>query len=587
MAMLGVGLTGLVSGCNDSFLERYPETSITEKVFFKTVSDLETYTNNMYGYLGSSYWDVVSDNVLYKEESSTYAMLRGELTPDEVGTWSWSSIRSVNFMLSRVNNVSGDAAEINHYIGLARMMRAKLYYDKVSSYSDVPWYSHDLQTTDTEELYKTQDPRELVVDSIMADLDFAVANMKEGSSKTRIYRQAALALQARIALTEGTFRKYHPELGLNDGDRFLNIAVSAAEKLMDGTYSLSEAKNGDIEAYEALFCSLDLTSNPEMILVEDYDKSLGRLHNAQVVCDYYTGLSRDLMEDYLVIDGNKTKTFQSIPGYETMTYKEIFENRDPRLRQTFMWPGYQKADETEPHRLLLGAGGYPQIKFDPRSYDQIGWGNSYTDLPIFRYAEILLIYAEAKAEMGVLSQEDLDKSINLLRRRVHMPDASLADWLANIDPIQEQHYPNVVSGQKGAVLEVRRERRIELACEGFRYKDLMRWACGKLLEKAPEGMYIPGPGMYDTTGDGNPDFAIVKNAADAELISQEDREKYRLTVYTLEGNTIGLTEGDKGYIRLVAQVGKFTFVEPKYYYTPLDTDDLLLNENLVQNKYWQ
>ena len=585
-AACGLGLAAVLGGCNDSFLERYPETTITEKVYFSTVGDLETYTNNMYGYLGSSYWDVVSDNVVYKEDNSIYSMLRGELTPDEAGTWSWSSIRSVNFMLARVGNVSGDEADKNHYIGLARMMRAKLYYDKVKSYSDVPWYSRDLQTTDTEELFKTQDPRQLVVDSIMADLEFAVTHMKPGTSKTRIFRQAALALQSRIALNEGTFRKYHPELGLSDADRFLKIAADAAEQLMDGTYSLSEVKNGDLDAYQSLFCSTDLTTNPEMILVSDYDKTLGRKHNAQQICDFYHGLSRDLMEDYLVIEDGKTKTFQSVPGYATKTYKEIFENRDPRLRQTFMWPGYQKANGTEPHRLSLSAGGYPQIKFDPRTYDQIGWDNSYTDLPVFRYAEILLNYAEAKAEMGVLTQDDVDRSINLIRRRAGVPDASLAEWLSNIDPVQETRYANVSSPQKGAVLEVRRERRVELACEGFRYNDLMRWGCGKLMEKTPEGMYIPGPGMYDTTGDGNPDLAVVMTKADADQIPAEDREKYKLTVYTMEGNVIGLTEGDKGYIRLIAQIDRFEFVEPKYYYYPIDTDDLLLNQNLVQNKYW-
>ena len=244
---------------------------------------MESYTNGMYGYLGASYWDAVSDNMLYKESSSTYELLSGTRSPETWGTWSWGDIRKVNFMLARTGNVKGDKAEINHYIGLARMFRAKLYYDKVKSYSDVPWYSTDLQTTDTEELYKTQDPRKLVVDSIMADLDFAVKNMKAGTSKTRIFKNAALALQARIALNEGTFRKYHPELELNDADRFLNIAVSAASQLMDGTYSLSEVKENDLEAYESLFCSLNLTSNPEMILVSDYDKALGRMHNAQQI----------------------------------------------------------------------------------------------------------------------------------------------------------------------------------------------------------------------------------------------------------------------------------------------------------------
>lgn len=101
-----------------------------------------------------------------------------------------------------------------------------------------------------------------------------------------------MAVQARIALHEGTFRKYHPELKLNDGDRFLKIAVEACQKIMDTkSYSLSTTKESGLPAYQSLFCSTDLTQNPEMILVADYDKALGRLHNAQAQFDYNTGLS--------------------------------------------------------------------------------------------------------------------------------------------------------------------------------------------------------------------------------------------------------------------------------------------------------
>ena len=146
------------------------------------------------------------------------------------------------------------------------------------------------------------------------------------------------------------------------------------------------------------------------------------------------------------------------------------------------------------------------------------------------------MYAEAKAELGILTQDDVNQTINLIRQRAGMPDASLDDWLANIDPVQDERYSNVQSAQKGAVLEVRRERRIELACEGFRYGDLMRWGCGKLFEAAPEGAYIPGMGYYDVTGDGQPDVAIVEKKADIDKIPEEDKQKYKLTVYALEGN---------------------------------------------------
>lgn len=586
-SLLGVfGILTLAS-CNDSFMDRFPETDITDKVFFSTPSDLETYTNGMYDYIGSSYWDVASDNVLYVEESGIYSKMRGEVSSKNAGQWNWEKIRSINYMLNKTGTVKGNIEDINHYIGIARMFRAYLYYNMVKTYSDVPWYSRDLQTNDTELLYKPQDPRTLVVDSIMKDLDFAVTYIKKGESRTRIFKNTALAIQARIALHEGTFRKYHPELGLNDGDKYLTIAAEASGKIMEtGLYELSKSKQGEIDAYEALFCSLDLTQNKEMIFMEDYDKALGRMHNAQAMFDWTSGLSRDLMEDYLVIEDDKVKPFHETPGYNTKSIVEIFENRDPRLGQTFMKPGFTRPGNSEAHRAKLGMGGYPQVKFSPRSYDQIDWGKSYTDLPIIRYAEVLLMYAEAKAELGTFSQDDMTKTIDLIRQRAGVPVSTLSEWNAYIDPVQEQRYSNVSSSQKAAILEIRRERRIELACEGFRFNDLMRWGCGKLMEKAPEGSYIDKLGYHDITGDGQPDIAIVATKADADNIPAADKEKYKLTVYTLEGNTIELTEGTKGYIRLVSQVGKFTFIEPKYYYSAIDEKDIVLNPNLVQNKYW-
>jgi len=324
-----------------------------------------------------------------------------------------------------------------------------------------------------------------------------------------------------------------------------------------------------------------------MILIEDYDKSLGRMHNAQAMFDWTTSLSRDLMEDYLVIKDGNAIPFNQIEDYDKKTYLEIFENRDPRLGQTFMMPGFTRAGAALPARAKLSLGGYPQVKYSPRTYDQISWGLSYTDLPVIRYAEVLLMYAEAKAELGILTQMDVDATINAIRMRVGMPAASLSDWLANIDPVQANRYSNVSSQQKGAVLEIRRERRIELACEGFRFGDLMRWGNGKLLERAPEGCYIDKLGYRDVTGDGVPDIAVVATQADANQIPQADKEKYKLTVYILAGNTFELTEGTKGYVRQISQVNKFHFVEPQYYYYPLDQQDILINENLVQNKYWK
>lgn len=226
--------------------------------------------------------------------------------------------------------------------------------------------------------------------------------------------------------------------------------------------------------------------------------------------------------------------------------------------------------------------------------EQWKWGMSFNDLPIIRYATILLINAEAKAELGVLTQDDLDKTVNLLRRRVNMPDAKLDEWMSSPDPVQLKRYANIISTQKSAVAEIRRERRIELACEGVRYDDLMRWGCGRLLEVAPEGAYIPGFGLFDVTGDDILDvgFFASKEDADAALKELGDDpvtgEKYDITTYILnDKSTISLTEGTKGHIRRVSQIDAWKWVEPKYYYSPISRKDLNVNPNLKQNKYWE
>lgn len=589
-----IGVAGLMmTGCNDSFLDRYPEDAISEKNFFKTVADLKTYTYSLYDWPAST-TDGVSDNVIYCEASGVFDKMLGKLTPEEADQWGWGDIRSINFFLCRANQATGDRSDINHYIGLGRLYRAKAYYSKVQSYSDVPWYNRDLQTTDIEELYKPQDPRSVVVDSIMNDLEFAVTNMKDGNSKTEIYKVVALAEQARIALNEGTFRKYHPELELDDYDRFLTLAKDASQAIIDNyDYKISNTPSGNLPPYRALFSSQDLSTNSEIILMQDNDKALGRLYGISSIFNYNHSISRSLMEDYLVkTDDGRAVPFHTIPGAETKEETEIFENRDPRMAETIMPMGWKREWDEKPQRQKMEMGGYPQVKFcrdTPK--DMWEWGTAYNDLPIIRYATILLINAEAKAELGILTQDDIDNTINQLRRRVEMPDAKLSEWLSNPDPVQMQRYSNIRSTQAGAVAEIRRERRIELACEGQRYNDLMRWGLGKLLEKAPEGAYIPNYGYYDTNGDGIMDAGFFPNEEEKdkafEQLTPEDQEN--VTSLILDSKSpIVLSEGDKGYIVRVSQVNAgWEWVEPKYYYSPVATKDIVINPNLVQNKFWK
>lgn len=579
-------LTCLLPACNDSFMDRFPESDVTNETFFTNATDLQTYSNTFYEDLSVPIHDVLSDNISnYGDDNELQTMMVGNLSPKTADEWNWEDCRKYNFLLENAGRVKGEASEINHYVGMTRMFRALDYYKKVKRYSNVPWYSRTLTVSDTELLYKEQDNRTLVVDSIMADLAFAATHMKEGESRTQITRWAALAFQARTALHEGTFRKYHDELGLTDWQDYLKITVQACEDILQhGPFALSPT-------YGELFNSSDLSKNPEVILFRDYDIGKEMFNNTKIVFDYSFGLSQDLINAYLCLNEDGTTTpYTSLPGYETKTYVETFERRDPRMKATVCYPGYVKAGETKPYLVTPDRGGYIQSKYAPTSIDMWSWANSYIDIPQIRLAEIFLMYAEAKAELGNLSQSDLDRTVNLLRRRVSMPDMLLAGANADIDPVQAKKYPNVTGANRGIIFELRRERRVELACEGFRYDDVNRWKAGSLFARKQQGFYVPELGPIDVTGDGIPDIAILAKPADKDKLPADLQQT--LALYFLENekgakSTYYLSEGTKGHIMFEAQRAlERKFIEPQYYYRPLSQQDRTINPNLKETIFW-
>ncbi|MEI2274481.1 RagB/SusD family nutrient uptake outer membrane protein [Sphingobacterium sp. ML3W] len=590
-----LGALFLIMSCNDDFMDRYPTTSVTPEVFFSNVNDLKTYTDGFYGSLSAPIADLGTDNLAHYNSGSTIdEIMRGGVSAQNAAVWSWSALRNINFFLENAGRVKGaSAADVNHYIGIAKFFRARFYIDKVNQYSDVPWYSQTMGTSDIELLHKKQDSRSLVVDSIMADLEFAAANIKPDGHKSTVTKWGALAQLAQFALQEGTFRKYHSYLNLSgSANTFLQRAVSATEDIMKSNkFSISNA-GGVNRAYRDLFISLNLQANPETILFIDYDKDLGRRRNAHTVLDYEWALSQTLMESYLMKDG---KRFTEQAGYKTKNIDQVFVDRDPRLEQTFMKPGFKPINVPTPHRLKPTLGGYNQIKFYPEITEMIAWESAYTDAFVFRYAEILLIFAEAKAELGILtSQADLDKSINLLRTRVGMPAMQLGEANANIDPILKAYYSNVKGGNVGLILEIRRERRVELACEGQRYRDVFRWEIGERLADQQQGMYVKALGPMDVTGDGKIDIAILESAKDTGPIKDlTEEEKKNISLYYLKdanGNntSIYLENGNNGHIMFtVARDKKKTFEKPKYYYYPVANSQMVLDgSKLVQTNFW-
>jgi len=569
-----ISIAATLGACRKDFLDRLPISDITAPAFFNNEKDLSLYTNSFYEELpGTDIYsaDVSSDNV---EPGVIGDVVAGRhVVPTDAGSaqWTWSALRNVNYFLAHYGKAEVSDSIKAHYAGIARFFRALFYFRKVQRFGDVPWYSQPLEAN-SPELYKARDPRTLVIDSILADLDYAVANIKTARNPSRVTKWAALALKARVCVFEGTYRIYHTELGLSGATALLQAGADAALQIMQsGQYKLYSTGHPEND-YGNLF-SADAASTDEYILARVYDRTLTKTHAANGTFLTPTlsapGLTKNLVNTYLMLNGTP---FSAQPGYATMPYWEEVKDRDPRLSQTIRTPGYRRIGTTAalPPDYANAMTGYQCIKFVTGT-DQDGYNTNSNDLPVFRYAEVLLNYAEAKAELHQFTQADADQSINLLRTRAGMPAMNVATL--STDPMLQAQY--LITDP--AILEIRRERRVELAMEGFRYQDLMRWKRGPLLAQDFKGAYFPGKGIYDLDSDGRNDLAIVDNMPD-------DPDK-SLQYFILEPDK-ALSEGDKGNLIIHPDAGK-TFTDPKHYLFPLPRTELLLNTNLTQNPGWE
>ncbi|SHM03305.1 Starch-binding associating with outer membrane [Chitinophaga jiangningensis] len=584
------------ASCNKEFLQKNPQTSIVPDAYFGSPKDLETYSNSFYAAATYATDDINSDNISYYSQAGELdLMMEGGLNATTVGNtgWNdWGRLRSYNYLLDNAHKATGDTALIHHYIGITRFFRAKFYFDKLARYSDVPWYSHVLSNIDSA-LYAPRSPRTLIADSIMADLRYAITYIKpDEGNRTRISKWTALALMSRFGLFEGTFRKYHPELKLQEtATPFLEAAVTASQELINsGRFQVYNTGKGALD-YRALFVSSTLASNREMIQWFECQQALKVGNNTHAVLGWTWSISNSLVETYLMKDGTP---FTSQPDYNKKGFVEVFANRDPRLAETVAYPGFSTTNDDKYYIPKPNLGGFDQLKFYPRDPAQRqGWDANYTSLPLYRYAEVLLNYAEAKAELGSLTQDDLTNSVNKLRARVQMPDLLMANANANPDPVQAAAYSNVSGGNKGVLLEIRRERRVEMACEGLRLNDLNRWAAAAGMEQAQQGMYVPALGPMDITGDGIADIAILATPNDtASLAGLPPAVKQSISRYALKDvngkeNNFYLDNNTSGHISFTRyRDNKRKFVAPQYYYRPISFSEVVLNPNLTQIQGW-
>lgn len=575
--------------CDDEFLDVVPETSIGAENFFNTEEDLQIYINSLYNFPGFGIYnsDRATDNATTTGNTELKTMMVSSPSSTTItGGWSWSTLRSVNLFLENFDRAEISTEKLNHFEGMARFFRAQFYMGMVKRYSDVPYYDFVIDTDDTDALNMARDPRTFVVDKIFEDYQFAADYVFESQPSGAVNKWVVKAYMARAALYEGTYRKYHDELGLTaSADTYLNMAKNLSKDIMDnGPFSIHNTGNTDAD-YASLFTSSDLSSNSEVIFAvysEDQVKNSG--WSETVFGNYEVSPSKDLLQSYLMADGSY---YSAQAGYETFSFVDEFQNRDPRLSQTYAYPGfnlvntrtYSQGGGLYVQQLAKNFSGYHQIKGFVNVRDQATIND--LDYPIIRLAEMLLTYAEARAELGEITQEDLDQSVNLLRQRVGMPNMTMS---VVADAYQQAKYPGV----SALTLEIRRERRVEMALEGYRYDDLMRWKAGKLLEEEPKGIYFSGLGKHDLTGDGIEDIVLLSSSESVPDPKEENSLGATLIYYKAGnvGENVGvfLSNGTSGHILTVNERG--TFMEPKYYYRPVPASQTALNPNLTQIFGW-
>lgn len=560
--------------CED-MLDYQPKDRLSPDIYFKTETDCELWTNNYYTVFPSAEgiysepYDVIVRDVLADEISG----VRKPMPTD--GNWNWEKLREMNFFLSRASQVEDESVRLE-YEGLTRFFRAYFYFEKVKRYGDVPWVDRPLGS-DEEELYKGRDSRELVMEKVMEDVDFAIANLPEVQNVYRVTRWTARALKSRIALFEGTFRKYH---GLDGYEEFLQACVNASEPFLTGPYSIYTSGS---TPYQDLFTSQDAIET-EIILARAYTSAIsGMTHDVNGHLTGATmgrpGMTRNVVNMYLMRDGSR---YTDQENYATKTFVEECKNRDLRMAQTLRTPGYKRiggSKELAPD-LSRSTTGYQLIKYlTEEKYDANK--ASTNDMPLFRLAEVLLNYAEAKAELGTLKQADLDNTIRPLRARAGLPDLDMEEANANPDPYlssPETGYANVTGDNKGVILEIRRERTLETPMEGLRYWDIMRWKEGKRFEKPIEGLYFPGTGEYDLDGNGSVDVCIY----DTEKAPGNSAD----VLYLKLGSDIVLSEGTSGNV-LAHSTQQRTWNEERDYLYPIPTDDRVLTQGAIsQNPGW-
>ena len=473
----------VLAGCKKD-LDLAPKDQISDPSFWKRPSDFQLAANDFYFSLQGAH--------NYTENNSDIAFGQGPnsvsngsyLVPGSSATWdnAYKYIRSTNYLLQKAEE-SKLGESINRWVGEALFFRAYQYWKLVKSFGGVPKIDKVLDVNSAE-LYSQRSTQAEIIDFILADLDAAVARLPKQSQlaaeeQGRVTQGAALALKARAALYQGTWAKYH---SAGDPSKYLNAAIDASEKAVaSNEYELYKGMGAD--SYKYLFI-LQGDDSKEVILARRYYANRATHNWTRELWFNYMYPTKNLADQYLATDGLPISQSPLFQGYNTLTSE--FQNRDPRMAMTFIVPGstifFEQGILQPTFPGFSGSNatqtGYMIRKFLDETIDATQFRGEY-DFKEFRYAEVLLNLAEALYEKnGSISDVDLNRTINVIRSRAGMPALTNAHVSTNGLNMRD---------------EIRRERTVELAFEGFRRDDLKRWKTAEtVMPQAIKGVKFVG-----------------------------------------------------------------------------------------------
>ena len=449
------------------------------------------------GNSGIAFGDAQSDNLC---PSSVDSRLMGlNSTGNAVELNDYKPIRNLNFLLQNIGNCEDKGAEYEQYLGEAYYFRAAFYYHLLVNYGGVTWTDQMLDP-DAGQMQLPRNTRTELTDYILADLDLAIENLNEQSSNAtmRVHRDVARALKSEVALFAATWEKYHRaaqdafyDQTLSNADAkiqdWLNQAVEAAEAVINrGVWRIH---TGDpLTAYRDMFINTDLTDNQEILWWKQYSPSAGIGHS---ITRYLAGggglfgASASLVDDYLTRDGRPFVGQEKLEAKQNYGAELSPDLRDPRLSQTICMPGqsmgsttyeFPPLDATDFNQNTTGYSMLKYLEFNTSNSAAFTTdGQSQAPAIQVRYADILLNYAEALAELGgAANASRIESALNQLRDRVDMPHVDF-----NREYNTESDYP--FRNLDPYIQAVRRERRVEKAFENTRLTDILRWAAADVL----------------------------------------------------------------------------------------------------------